>query len=530
MRATVLVVLLAAPLLAIAAPPGKPGTGCCQQRVPESAKQDVERLHREGRRLQDSPQIHARLLRALDQQFKDMGISSNDSRLASLLAVNPPAVLREVERLRILLAQDWRTEKEKGIARASWPMLEMASPAIRSLVKDEREAAQSRQDVEIAIEVSRMVAALEANGHKPFTAKYVHALQTGAKAQEALEMASDGRVSLTVLRRSFKAAALLPVAAQGQPVIFAEHVDGQVRYHASSRSTSPRGPDLPQLVDEASAQQSLRTGAQLWLDVSMFDANGVPRTVVRAGTRVADGGRYQLLAEVPEVMQTVRPPPSLIARIKGCCLFGRPPHGAERMAQELGRIRFEPANVRVASLFIDSSTEVALSSGPIARARVRGDAAALRTPEDLQRVFEQARGKMLVLLGHVEDADYVVRTSSNAEQFRLPIQRVRAMAREANVQLVDVGCSTTRAIDAESIGFGVLTPYNSVQAVRSLERALESSGNLQDFFVNMSSEGLKIVVEPSFIREKEKTASIFSRLSAAGSAVWLRVAQVTFSL
>ncbi len=266
----------------------------------------------------------------------------------------------------------------------------------------------------------------------------------------------------------------------------------------------------------------------------MFDSNGAPRIDLSGvkKVRIVDGYKKVSLSSGGEVLTTLKPPPSLIARIKGCCFFGRPPHRAGEYGEALSKKLFEPSAVKVASLFIDSGTEAAFAQNKILKPkRLMGDGKAIRSIGELEKLFSGARGKTLILLGHVEGSDYVIRDSKNKEQFRTSIEFVRQLAKRESVSLIDIGCETTKAIQAESLGIGVATKYNSVDAVRSISRAMESSKNYEEFMSNIASEGLKIVVDESFVRDQVHTihTTVYSRLKTSAKDAWVRVAKITLS-
>lgn len=285
---------------------------------------------------------------------------------------------------------------------------------------------------------------------------------------------------------------------------------------------------VARVFPQADAERVPNAEIQVLLDVSVFDNEGVPRVDLTGANniRLVDGRRNAVLEGAPELMLTSEPPPSLVAKVMGCCLYARPPHWAAKFSKVLAQRRFDARKAKVISLFIDTSTEQEMArSKQITKARIGGDAGQLKSAADLERAFMSAQGTTVVLLAHVEGRDYVMRTSANAVQLRVPIERVRAMARAADVNLIDIGCETTRAIAVKSFGFGIMGRYNTVDTVKALEHALDSSRTQQDFLVKLSSNGLKIVLEPSFLQPRAQSASVYERVREG----WVRVAQVTFS-
>lgn len=298
---------------------------------------------------------------------------------------------------------------------------------------------------------------------------------------------------------------------------------------------------------------------QFLVDISVFDEGGVPRIdfgkasrfqVVNMGVQVdpiaalmvsrkssargdkrpVDYSKASLSLGPAESLITAKPPPSIIAKIKGCCLFGRPPHRIGAFSQELSNKRFDAKRVKVASLVIDSGTSETLNASPLIRSsRVFGDSEAVKGNADLARILDAARGSTLILLAHVEGSEYVMRTSNGTVQFQVPIQQIRDMARERRVSLIDVGCVTTSAILTSSFGFGVMSRYRPVEAVKSIERAMSVAKNHEEFLAGMASDGLKIVLDQSYFENEHVTsqATIYSRILRRSQDVWVKVAQVS---
>ncbi len=293
--------------------------------------------------------------------------------------------------------------------------------------------------------------------------------------------------------------------------------------------SKPPSPDVWEKTE-----RSMRDDVHILIDKSVFDEYGIPRIDLSGikNFQVVDGDLGISLGGKGDILATAKPPPSVIARIKGCCLYGRPPHLTTRYAEALSRQPFNASDVKVASLFIDRATEDALrASKALKAARVEGDGAKLNEISQLQAIFSAAKGKTLIILGHVEGSDYVIRNSANAERFRVPIETVRSMAKSSGVSLIDIGCETSSAIRSAALGFGVIGKYNSVDAIISVERALHNSKNLQDMLEAMSSENLKIVIDQSFVKEQttKAHASIYGQVKSVAHSFWVKIAQVTFT-
>jgi len=305
--------------------------------------------------------------------------------------------------------------------------------------------------------------------------------------------------------------------------------------------------------NSAEVERAFRDDVVLLVDISVIDEHGIPRVdlgnaknVRIVNTHVPDSTTVTFQKTMSdmqfdpsfrdatptlgpaELLKTSMPPPSLVAKIKGCCLYGRPPHAVGRFSKVLKLAKFDARRVKVAALVIDSETRDAIaSSRRVDASRASVDASSLRGPGDMAALLESARGGTLVLLGHVEGTDYLIRRSDGTEQFRMSISGVRRMAREKHVSLVDIGCETAAAIEATSLGLAVVNRYRPAVAVRSLENALASAKNHEDFLVGLSSEGLRIVIDDTYFSNDVRTANatVYSRL-ASSFPQWVKVGTV----
>ena len=116
-----------------------------------------------------------------------------------------------------------------------------------------------------------------------------------------------------------------------------------------------------------------------------------------------------------------------------------------------------------------------------------------------------------MMLSHVEDANFVVRDPAGNLVSSIPIESVRALAKQYHIELVDLGCQTAQQIRNDGgLGLGVTNKFNTVNAVQSLEGALARSHNYSEFFANLTSENLKIVVDGGFVRGWPLCADIYA--------------------
>jgi hypothetical protein len=275
---------------------------------------------------------------------------------------------------------------------------------------------------------------------------------------------------------------------------------------------------------------AVHNNVEFLIDVSAFDKNGIPRVDLSniKNIKLVDRQHGKSVAVSVELLPTADPPPALTAKLRGCCLYGIPPFTVEGLSEKLASKPFDRQNVHFASLFIDRATEQQVDQSSLVKSvRVKGDANNLNSKADLEAVFEKAKGTTLVLIGHVEGADYVIKDAGNKEHLRVSIDEVRAMAKKNGILLIDIGCETTKAIKDRSFGFGVISRYNSVDAVASVQRAMSNAKTYRDFLENVSSPGLKIVVDHSFMVEPMAHASVYSQMKTTARQAWIKIAQIT---
>src|ERR1700730_903787 len=238
--------------------------------------------------------------------------------------------------------------------------------------------------------------------------------------------------------------------------------------------------------EQKAALKEYREHVQIYLDQSMFTEGGYPTIDVGDATHVAivDGKTGKLLAgNSVERLDRASPPPILLSKILGCCIYGIPPHLAEQYRQALAQRRLDKSNVRFMSLVRDSGTEGAINKSTSLRSARLGEAGTpIVTLSQIESAFRSANGSTVILVSHVEGTNFVVRDPAQNVTSTIPVDSVRALASKYNVELVDLGCETAQHLRTGTLGVGVTTKFNTVDAVHSLERALSQSQNYADFF------------------------------------------------
>lgn len=227
-----------------------------------------------------------------------------------------------------------------------------------------------------------------------------------------------------------------------------------------------------------------------------------------------------------EVLERGSPPPPLLMRkILGCCLYGVPAGKAYSYTESLAKRPFAKNDIKVLSLVRDSSTERALEESPVLRGRRIGSTAeGMRSMQDVEQAFAGASGSTVVLMSHVENGQFVVHNGKGEVTFSAKIDDVRALALKQNVELIDLGCETARQTDG---GVGVVSKFNTVEAVSAIERALNSASNYREFFGELTAHGMKVVIDQTIATGSSIKADVYVQEKRG---FWAKVMEVFVSL
>jgi hypothetical protein len=216
----------------------------------------------------------------------------------------------------------------------------------------------------------------------------------------------------------------------------------------------------------------------------------------------------------------------------GCCFYGIPPHA---IAQLVGRLRqkpFNPHKVTFGSLARDSATDTAIGQSRVLSRIAKDSSTSLGSPADVLKLIRSSSGNTLVLLGHREGPEFVVRNADGNVAYSVGIAEMHAHAREHGTALIALGCETAKAIDFQTSGLGVVTKFNTVKATALLEKAIAESTTLADFFEKLTDNDLRIVASehvltmPSGERQAIPKARIYSKMQALARHIEVATAYV----
>ena len=269
----------------------------------------------------------------------------------------------------------------------------------------------------------------------------------------------------------------------------------------------------------------------LLLDRTVFSEGGYPEVDIHGAKNVSvvDGQTAETLTEgTLDVLDRNAPPPVLMSKVQGCCVYGIPPHLARSYGQTLRARPLSVDSIRFVSLVRDTGTENAISRTQ-KLGRVRVGSGSITNMSQIEDAIKSAKGRTIVLLSHVEGTNFVVRDPAQRIVLSAPVIKVRELASKYNVELIDLGCQTAQQIEADSLGFGVTTKFNTVSAVQALDEALGTSTNYSEFFDKLTSQHLKVVIDAGFTRGWPLCADVYARANAE-NPLWVKLARIFVSL
>lgn len=241
--------------------------------------------------------------------------------------------------------------------------------------------------------------------------------------------------------------------------------------------------------------------ATLILDKSVFNDNGQTDLNLDSfeNITVVDKESHSSNSVMP-IETRDSPPPVYVETVDGCCLFIPASYRAKALFSTLSTTRFSKDDVIFVSLVNDTATDIEVSKSAFSNVAISNKGGKIRREAELARIFEKAarNRKTVVLLGHTERGHYVTRGSNGRDVlFQISIDRLRELAQLHEVPLLDFGCDTAREIRSASeaiFSTGVISEINSVTAVKRLDHAMSAATNYAEFFGNLVSPEMRILL------------------------------------
>lgn len=255
----------------------------------------------------------------------------------------------------------------------------------------------------------------------------------------------------------------------------------------------------PDFAQRQQVADAIKQSNKIYIDKSVFDENGLSDLNLQGIDNFTIIDRDARLSTSGITINRDLPPPLLAERIAGCCLNGRPIGKGILLAQALNQLKSSPTDTKILSLVSDSATiEATKKTGLEGKTLMN---MADRSAADIQKIFEEQSGKQVVVLGHVENGNFVVRDSGGNETARVVISDLRKLASDNNVLLIEVGCNTASVGDAlNGPDVGVTTRFNTVEATHKLAQAIDAT-NMSEFLQRLADKDLKVVVESDAIEK-----------------------------
>lgn len=194
------------------------------------------------------------------------------------------------------------------------------------------------------------------------------------------------------------------------------------------------------------------------------------------------------------------------ARMQGCCLYTGIPPG-EATLKRLKETPFHKKEIHVINLFDNSGVTEGFK-----RIASKIGMYSISAPKDLggdglarlKRIFVQAKGQSIVIVGHVEGSKsdtFVTTDSENRELFRFKISELEVIADQTDVNLLLLGCSTEAALsDGSGARVSTLTPIDALRVVEQFTASLGSASNWAELLTNLSAPDLPLVASSGLLK------------------------------
>lgn len=163
--------------------------------------------------------------------------------------------------------------------------------------------------------------------------------------------------------------------------------------------------------------------------------------------------------------------------------------GDTDLITELRAIPLDPADFRVLLSVKNQATLKAAKKKFPKKLHQLGEGGADDVAQDMQGLFERNAGKFLVVIGHAERGNLVMRSSGGDLLAQYPLPDFEALARHHDVRLLVITCDA-----ADDVASGATGPINTLAAVRRVADAHDSA-NLYDFLAAVASDDLRLVVD-----------------------------------
>jgi hypothetical protein len=248
-----------------------------------------------------------------------------------------------------------------------------------------------------------------------------------------------------------------------------------------------------------------RKYVKFYLDQSLFDSEGKLELDLKGAEKL-----YVLFDGSPPPKRLVNihpirgPPlaceyyPSLYVKITS----STSPTG---LFSKLENRPFKSKEIKFASIISDSAVEDAIKSSDAAKVWKKLD---ITSPDGVRSFFQANKGRVVVLLGHVEENDFVATDATGRVVFRMLLAGAERLAEEAGCDAILLGCSSAAA----GTPIGVDKPFNPAEAVQRLSKALGAT-NYLDFVRTLANEDMGLVfAETAFDRTtKRLQADVYAR-------------------
>lgn len=157
---------------------------------------------------------------------------------------------------------------------------------------------------------------------------------------------------------------------------------------------------------------------------------------------------------------------------------------AQSKFADLQKRSFSKNDVNLLTL-VDPKANRATTDALEGAARENGVRNTIASAQNIESAVRASRRKLLLVVGHTEGPQFVVRAADNSELYAVDFDRLASLAQANDVTLISLGCGTGSG--------GLLTDVQSLDIAMQLKRAFAAQ-NYLDFFSALGTPESPFVV------------------------------------
>ena len=167
----------------------------------------------------------------------------------------------------------------------------------------------------------------------------------------------------------------------------------------------------------------------------------------------------------------------------------------EEIIKSFRRRSISPSKIEMLSLVKNSTTEDLIKQ----KLKSKGSTFNFSNNEALNNYLKSKKGKLLFVLGHIEDTKFITRDAKNKVLFEIELSELFSIAKSNDVEIFPYGCNSV--LDGDYATAGIANEINSIDAVNKFHKARNSS-SLEELLGKLAGDDDMVVVSENFYKHE----------------------------